>query len=185
MRSDLQQLVESVEHARDNLLASVATLTETQGAFQPSPDQWSVAQILEHLYLAELGGITKMWAALNDFRAGKRWSEALPNRGKSIDAIVAATWKPREAAPPVATPHFGGPLTAWCAALRLLPALLRALADELEGQPLGEIVFPHFLCGPLDVHQRLEFLRFHIERHTAQVSRVRGSHGFPAGGIPT
>jgi hypothetical protein len=41
-------------------------------------------------------------------------------------------------------------------------------------------VYPHFLSGPLDARQRLEFLRFHIERHTAQVWRVRSSHGFPS-----
>jgi len=51
--------------------------------------------------------------------------------------------------------------------------VLAALAVELDGKHLDSIVFPHFLCGPLDARQRLEFLRFHMDRHLAQIQAVR------------
>ena len=178
MATDVDALVLSVERARSALLESVVDLRDDQGAFKPSADEWSIAEILEHLFLAELGGITKVWAALDDLRAGKRWSGELPNRGKRIDEIIAATWRPKETAPPVATPHWGGPLAAWISAQRCLTQLLRDLATQLDGQSLDTIVFPHFLSGPLDARQRLEFLRFHIERHLEQVQRVRSHPSF-------
>lgn len=177
--SEVDDLVRSVERARAALLEGITGLRSEQGAFKPSPNEWSIGEIVEHLFLAEVGGITKIWAALDDFQAGKRWSGDLPNRGKRIDDVVATTWKPRESAPQVAAPHLGGPLAAWTSALRSLTGVLRDLGTALEGHRLDAIVFPHFLSGPLDARQRLEFLRFHIERHLEQVQRVRSHTSFP------
>ena len=38
----------------------------------------------------------------------------------------------------------------------------------------------HYLSGPLDAYQRLEFLRFHTDRHYDQVERLKRTEGFPA-----
>jgi hypothetical protein len=92
---------------------------------------------------------------------------------------VAETWKPAERAPSIATPSFGGPLGFWRSALRSLRPVLADLAKELEGGNLEEIVFPHFLSGPLDARQRIDFLRFHMARHTQQIERVLKDPSFP------
>jgi hypothetical protein len=173
------QLVADVEAARLALLDTIAPLTTTQGAFKPAPDEWSVAEVVEHLFLAEMGVITKIWTALEETRAGKTWTGDLPNAGLSIEQVVKRTWKEKEIAPPAATPHFGGPLFAWATAVRSLPPLLAALSVELENEQLERIVYPHFLSGPLDARQRLEFVRFHIERHHLQVRRITSHPGFP------
>jgi hypothetical protein len=120
------------------------------------------------------------WAAVDGLRAGRAWAEALPNRGKRIEDVVATTWKPKEVAPPIATPHIGGPLEFWLSATRSLSDILADLGAQLEGVNLEEVVFPHYLSGTLDGRQRLEFLRFHIDRHLGQIGRVRTSAGFPA-----
>ena len=43
----------AVERTRTALLESVADLRDDQGAFKPSAHEWSIAEILEHLFLAE------------------------------------------------------------------------------------------------------------------------------------
>ena len=177
--TDGARLIGDVERARAALLGSVERLTDVQAGFKPGEGEWSVVEVVEHLYLAELSGVGKIWAALDAFRAGNAWTEPLPNRGKSIEAIVAATWKAREVAPPIATPHIGGPLEFWLSATRSLRHILADLGVQLGDTRLGEVVFPHFLCGPLDAGQRLEFLRFHIERHARQIARIRAGEGFP------
>lgn len=179
MASEVESLVQAVEEARRALLATVSSLSADQASFSPA-NGWSINEILEHLYLAEISGVTKIWSASDDHRAGKSWVGDSTNRGKSIEQVVDETWKEREEAPPIATPHIGGPLACWVAALGSLTPVLAQLARQLEGQPLDEIVFPHFLSGPLDARQRLEFLRFHLERHATQVERVRRDPGFPA-----
>ncbi|WP_185731553.1 hypothetical protein [Larkinella rosea] len=35
------------------------------------------------------------------------------------------------------------------------------------------IIHPHPISGPLDIHQRFAFLRFHIDRHRNQVTDLR------------
>lgn len=172
-------LILSVEKSRAALLNSVAGLSEAQANFRPAEGQWSVVEILEHLYLAEVSGVTKIWAALDGLRAGRVWTEGLPNRGKSIEDVVASTWKAKEVAPPIATPHIGGPLEFWVSATRSLPGILSELGGRLDRVNLEEVVFPHYLSGPLDARQRLDFLRFHIERHADQIARVRTSASFP------
>ena len=69
---------------------------------------------------------------------------------------------------------------SWVSALRSFAPVLRDLGAQLESQPLADIMFPHFLSGPLDARQRLEFLRFHIEQHLQQVQRVRAAPAFPS-----
>ena len=51
--------------------------------------------------------------------------------------------------------------------------LLAALGDELERLDLETVVFPHFLCGPMDARQRIVILRFHMDRHVEQIERTR------------
>jgi hypothetical protein len=175
----VHQLVESVEHARDAVIGAVRNLRPDQATFKPSPDEWSIVENIEHLYLAELSGLTKIWAAARQVRAGVDWTDPRPNHGRSIEDVVATTWKPKEVAPGIATPHIGGPLEAWISSLQSLRGVLADLAKELDGLDLERIVFPHYLSGPLDGRQRLEFLRFHMERHLEQIRRLQSGPAFP------
>lgn len=179
MGVEAARLAEAVETARDALLATVASLSDAQASWKPAPDVWSVTENVEHLFLAELSGTTKIWAAREETHAGRGWIGELPNAGLPIEAIVAATWRAHEQAPAIATPHIGGPLAAWRVNLRALRTPLASLADALDDDDLSQIVFPHFISGPLDARQRLAFLRFHIDRHHAQILRLFDSAGFP------
>ena len=179
MQTEVGRLIALVERERASLLDLVEPLDETQCAFRPTLAQWNVVEVLEHLYLAEIGGIAKIWAALLDVRAGRPWGGAMPHKGRSIEDVIDRTWKAKEVAPPVATPHIGGPKAAWVSALRSLTSPLRDLAGELQDEELDQVVFPHALSGPLDARQRLEFLRFHMERHSAQIHRIRTHAEFP------
>lgn len=176
----LYALIDGIERTRDRLVDAVKDLRPDQAAFKPSSDTWSIVENVEHLYLAEISGVTKIWAAANQARSGARWSDARPNDGQSIETVVERTWKAQEVAPPIATPHIGGPLSVWVSCLKSLRPVLADLARELDGIELESIVYPHYLSGPLDGRQRLEFLRFHMERHLAQIERVRAHPQFPA-----
>ena len=175
----IDELVVSVERARNAVIDSVRNLRPDQATFKPSPDDWSIVENVEHLYLAEISGLTKIWAAALQVRAGVAWADTRPNHGKSIEDVVATTWKAKETAPGIATPHIGGPLEAWVSSLRSLQSVLADLAKELDGLDLEAVVFPHYLSGPLDGRQRLEFLRFHMERHLQQIRRLQSHPAFP------
>lgn len=173
-----------VEQARHTYLASVRYLTTAQGDFRPAMlagASWSIAEVTEHLVHAEHGGVLCIWKAAAAERTGEPiWSEASVNQGLSIEEVVARTWRPRETAPEGAAPRMGGPLGYWIAALSNAQSLLPPLTAVLDGLDGSTVIFPHPISGPLDVRQRLEFLRFHLDRHRGQVEAIKGNPAFPA-----
>jgi hypothetical protein len=176
----MDHLIADVERARARYLSLVETLSFTQGDFSPAADTWSIARITEHLVHAEQGGINLIWRAAEGIRRGTPvWTGESPNAGLSIEEVVQRTWRPRENSPESAVPRVGGPLAYWVAALRGCAQLLSALKRALEGLHLDQVIYPHALSGPLDARQRLEFLRFHIDRHHAQAERIVAAPGFP------
>ena len=179
MSGEAGRLVEAVELARDGVLAAIDGLTDQQAQFRPAEGEWTVAETVEHLYLAEMSGVSKIWSAADALRLGRRWAGDTPHRRKHIEEIIAVTWRAKEQAPPIATPHIGGPIRFWRSAFRSLAPVLTSLAAALDGLNLEEVVSPHSISGPLDGRQRLEFLRFHIERHLLQIRRIEGADGFP------
>jgi hypothetical protein len=172
LRSTAERIRE-VGFARERLLALISGLTQEQATWKASPEEWSVLENLEHVTLAEITGIAKIWQAAEGVRSGKPvFSGDHTNRGLSIEEVVARTWKPREVAPPIATPHIGGTLAYWVSYSRACQRVLEDLGAVTEGVNLEDAVYPHFLSGPLDAGQRIDFLRFHLERHQRQIERT-------------
>jgi hypothetical protein len=175
----IDALLSEVSQARQRALGAVAHMSAEQSSAKPGPVDWSVNEILEHLVLAEQSGVSKIWAAADGFRCGKPvWSGDHTNKGLEIDEVIARTWKEKEVAPPIATPHIGGPKEYWMECLQSCQPLLVKLGSRLDGLDLEEVIFPHFISGPLDAKQRLQFLRFHIDRHIVQIKRIETSEAF-------
>lgn len=176
----LDQLIQQTEQSRDQFLACVANLTFAQATFQPNPNTWSILAITEHIVRAEQSGVMGMWKALDGIRNSTPvWSGEPIHRGLSIEEIVARTWQAKEKVPDIAAPIWGGSLSYWIAMLKAQRVLLQELVAALDGYDLETILFPHPISGPLDVRQRLEFLRFHLDRHRAQVEQVKLHPDFP------
>ena len=162
------------------MIRAVEGISPTQATFRPAPDEWNILENLEHIALAEYSGVSKIWAAIEGVRLGTPvFTGEHTNRGLGIEEIIARTWKPKEAAPPIATPHVGGTLRYWIEFLRACQTVLEKTEGELTGLAPETVVFPHFLCGPLDAKQRFDFLSFHTDRHTAQIGRIKAAPGFP------
>jgi DinB superfamily len=177
-----QDLINKVAEARRKVIATIANLTPAQASFKPVPEEWSVLENIEHVVLAEISGVSKIWQAADSFREGTPvFTGVHTNHGLSIDEVVARTWKPKEIAPPIATPHIGGPLQYWITYCESCQSVLDRLGTALHGLDLQQVIFPHFLSGPLDARQRLEFLRFHLDRHRAQILRLLDHESFPSG----
>ena len=88
----LHGLIDAIERARDSVITAVKDLRPDQATLKPSPETWSIAENVEHLDLAEVSGVTKIWAAANQVRSGSRWSDARPNDGQSIETVGANSY---------------------------------------------------------------------------------------------
>lgn len=169
----IEILLRAISVARQNYLEKVNQLTEQQAQWKPSPDVWNAVQITEHLFWAEQGGILSIWKALQAKSEGKVvWEGERIHAGKTMETIIEQTWKEKEEVPVVAAPRLGGPIAYWKAMLLSLEQVLTELEKELLEDDLATMTPPHPISGPFDIHQRLEFIRFHLERHLGQLLEI-------------
>lgn len=174
-------LIEQVGHARKHFIAAASGLSPQQAAFKPDEDTWSITDNVEHMVWAEMGGINGIWKTWEAMKAGKPiWTGEAIHHGLPIEKIIELTWQPKEKVPEIAKPRWGGPVEYWIAALQNNQHLLEALERVLRHEDLEKIIYPHVLSGPLNVIQRMEFLRFHLERHQKQIAGVKSHRNFPA-----
>lgn len=134
----------------------------------------------EHMVWAEQIGICGMFTAIDGVKKDAPiWEGSSPNDGLSIEEIVENTWKPKEKVPKVAEPRWGGTISYWISSLKNCSFLLLELQQQSQSIDLEKAIYPHPISGPMNVIQRLEFLRFHLERHEAHIERVKAHSNFP------
>lgn len=176
----LKTLIESVEVARQAFIEEASNLTFAQIHFKPAADAWSILQNVEHIVRAEQSGVFGLFKAIDGYRRNDLvWSGVPIHRGLSIEEVIAKTWQVKEQVPEIAAPIWGGSLNYWLTLLQAQTGLLKGLGEHLEGLDLEEIIFPHPISGPLDAGQRVDFLRFHLERHQKQIQNVKTHLDFP------
>lgn len=179
--NQMKTLIHDVERAREQFIQAASGLSQEQSQFKSSSDVWSVAENVEHLVWAEMGGINGIWKTVNALKKNTPlWTGEAVHHGLSIQQIIEKTWRPKEEVPEIAKPRWGGPVEYWIAALRNCKPLLESLAEQLEGFDLEKIIYPHIISGPLNVIQRMEFLSFHMNRHQQQIEKNIKLHpGYP------
>lgn len=169
----LQKLIQDVWIARTLYLDKIADVSEVQSKWKPDPETWNIIEITEHLFWAEQGAIVGMWKTLHAIRDGNMIrTYASIHKDMSIEKIIDITWQPKEKVPAVAAPRLGGPLPFWKLSLHSMQDALGAFSQDLKEDELRLQAHPHPISGALDFQQRLEFLRFHINRHNEQASQL-------------
>lgn len=169
----VQNLIAQVSEARSQYLHLISAVDELQAEWKPGKEAWNVIEITEHLFWAEQGALNGMWKTLFAIRNGSLTkSYDFIYRNLSIEEIINLSWKEKETAPAVAAPRIGGTLAFWSVSLRSLQFILEEFGKEIKEDELRLQAHPHPISGPLDFQQRIEFLRFHINRHHHQVTEL-------------
>lgn len=188
--SGVPELIAGVVTARRRLAIATDRLTVEQGAFRAEPDDWSIRAVIEHLVLASHSGINMVWQAVEGLERGQpTWTGEHSNRGLSIEDIVERTWpvvdrgpltvRTSLKAPALADPKDHGPLDFWLVSLEALQLPMERLGDRLIGVDLEAVIFPHFMCGPMDARQRFEFLSWHMLHHLQQIEEIKADDRWP------
>jgi hypothetical protein len=100
--AQVESLIARVVQARSQVLDAVLGVSPHQDAWKPAPTEWAIAECVEHLVVAEQGGVSGTWAAVEGLRAGNPvWKGELIHRGLTIEEVVRRpgplTSKPRTA----------------------------------------------------------------------------------------
>ncbi len=155
------------------LLAAVAEVPEPVRELRPQPDEWSVAEVLEHLYRAERGIAKVIGQALEKAKVeglGPEWESG--SLLGSLDRYGLPRRATRVPSPEFVLPR--GKLTSAqaLAALAESRGSLRAAVHSGDGLALGTLSYPHAILGPLTLYQWILFVGQHEARHALQILEI-------------
>ena len=170
--------LKSLQATHDAFLKSIEGLSEKQWRFKPAPDRWSVAEVSEHITIAEssIFGLVQSKFMTSPADSAKRAEVA----GK--DEIVLM--KVPDRSHKVQAPEFLKPTSRWATEAELIKAFedsrqvtmdyIRTTNDDLRDH-FG----PHPVLGMLDAYQWILLISAHCERHTRQIEEVKADPNFP------
>ncbi len=155
------------EIAREELLKSVEGLSDEQLNRVVEEGNWSIAQILEHLYLTE-GTVGKLIQRElqkdNKQPADEKPVHLTVNRSQKFNA-------PSYLVP--STNHKS--LEEMKEKLNQSRSQLMAVVDDVDDTTLQNKSYLHPAFGTLNLKQWYEFIGYHERRHIAQIEEVKAS----------
>lgn len=174
--ADRDRALQYLESTKKNILEATAGLSQAQWNFKPTPDRWSIAQVMEHI------------AASEDFIREKLLKDKVmiappgkPGRDvRQIDQAVVTmipdrTHKAQAPEPLVPTNRFGSPngsLKHFVESRAATEQFLRTatgLRDHVMNGPVGR----------MDGYEFILFIAAHSERHTKQINELKADPNFP------
>jgi len=162
-----------LQETRDALVDSVVGLSARQWEFKPSPDCWSISEIVEHVVIIE-GRVHAIVGRMADApEPPADWDQA------QVDAQVLREVPSRSTkvqAPPAVRPTQSWSRTE---ALERFFKNREQTIQLLSSPALRGHVLPHPVMGPWDGYQWLVAAGAHGVRHTGQILEVKESRNFP------
>jgi uncharacterized damage-inducible protein DinB len=169
--------LQQFQTTRDNFLKSIAGLSEKQWTFKSAPDRWSVAEVAEHITVAEstiFGLVQKMMQS----PAAPEKRELVKGKDQMIlQRMVDRSHKAQ-------APEILRPTGRWATEAELTKAFeasRKANMDYIKttNDDLRDHFFDHPVFGTLDGYQWLLLLSAHSARHTEQIEEVKADPNFP------
>lgn len=152
------------EWIREELIHTVAGLSDEQLNAHPEEGRWSVAQVMEHLYLME-GSITK---GISHTLASE---ESRPAEDKPISATLNRDIK-------VKAPSFVEPSDSFRSLSELKEMLSESrnrfnqVVEQADPSELEQKSFPHPMFKNLSLKQWISFVGLHEKRHLMQIEEL-------------
>lgn len=151
-----------VDEGHVTLLDAIAGLSEAQAVYKPSPDEWSMLELMSHVVSAKQ--IVAMLApSLGDGRLP-------PGFGPAIETEAAQDG--------VTVTRFATLAVARAAADEAHQSLI-AFVRRLDGDVNTDLTFKHFVFGDHNSREWCVFQRLHDDNHAPQARAIRASTGFP------
>lgn len=170
-RKDLLTLFDKMENERLELLQGLDSYSEELLGKKPSPDRWSVTEVVLHLSKAEEGALKYMKIKL-EHGGHKKATFGSWLKQKLLNFAIALPIKYK--APNVIKLDETGTIT-FSEAVANWEDIRKALRKEYETIEEGIIdheLFKHPAAGKLSILQSVKFMRGHVQRHKGQIEKT-------------
>jgi hypothetical protein len=173
------EILEAIDETRSRVQKKVEGLSPTQEQFRPTPDAWSIAEIIEHLSIIERQ-LSRLFAMMvkKAEASGIETHAGQSFRPFSLDQFVERSLKEKYTAPETVRPSGNVPVADSLAKMRSSRTLLHELRPKLESIDLSSMTYPHPAFGPLNLYQWLALIGMHEDRHLRQIESAMSSPEF-------
>jgi hypothetical protein len=152
----------AVQEGHDHVLRNIDGITDTQAAWKPAPDEWSIIETMAHIVT-----VKRVTVALTTHLGA---GDMPPGFGTHLEK--------EESQDGVTLAKFETITEARESAQSAHDELL-ALINQIDGMN-RDVRFKHFFFGPMNAREWACFQRIHDGDHFPQLENVRLSPGFPA-----
>ena len=171
MHKKLAVRFQDLEHSRHALLVLTEGYSQQQLLFNPTDNQWSMAQVMKHLVMTETQILQYV---LRRIEKGNLHQATYKSWVRYILVKLALRYRKKIKAPKQveAPPKVLNPIQVreeW-------EQLRKQWATMLEKMPTDVInknVFRHPLAGDMSISHTLGFMNEHVRHHIAQIQRIR------------
>ncbi len=177
-QAERELALKEFQKTHDNFIKSISGLSQKQWTFKPAPDRWSVAEVSEHIAVAE-----SMIAQLVHGKVMQ--SPATPemrDQVKGKDEMILTRMVDR--GHKAQAPEMLRPTGRWASEAELIKAFEDARKSNEDyirttNDDLRDHFFSHPVFGPLDGYQWMLLISAHSARHTEQIEEVKADPNFP------
>ena len=175
MLPELGRWFDELEEARRKFLHPVEALSLRQQEFRPSPDSWSLVQVVHHVMLVERESVRFIQGGREP--GARRLKHAVLSAGVRLVLSTGLRVKvPVDAIKPKEDLSLEEVASRW----QEIRGDLRAYLERIPEEELERLVFRHPIAGPFNIVQTLGFLAGHLRHHARQLRRIRKAAEFPS-----
>ncbi|MFB3144674.1 MAG: DinB family protein [Candidatus Methylomirabilales bacterium] len=170
LMGNIDQILRHLDETRSRLLDEVADLDADQFRRQPSPTEWSAAQVLDHLALVE-SQLSRHFRAMVEGKVPT--TVRMVDRLRRLPPRLAAYRLIKAQNPRSVTPGDVQPKEQLLARLAQSRVDLKALIAETRERELSKLRFAHLALGGFNLYEWFAFIGYHEERHRKQIVEIK------------
>lgn len=154
----------NLDRTRKELLMLISDCSDEVINKRIHPEKWTIAQVLEHLYLVERG----MALAI---RQGLK-SEDHPTPIKPLDSLLDRSTKINAPTNVIPNPEYQTKASVLSMLTKSRSSLLSVIERIEEPSYLIQKSITHPIIGQMNLRQAIEFIALHEQRHMEQIKEI-------------
>lgn len=173
----IADILAAQRRAHDRFSTAVSGLNEAQLHFRPAAEEWTIAEIAEHVSIVN-GGMLRITHKL------LKLAEAEP-AAPAADLSLGYTFPadnppPKFQAPDGVRPKGGVSIPDALANIQKSLDGFDEIRARLEAVDLSKHEFPHPALGPITAYRWMILMGEHQDLHRRQIERIKAAAGYPA-----
>ena len=177
--AERQQLVEKLDASQRKLFAALQGVSEVQWHWKPAPDKWSIAEVADHIDLAEIKTPQLVHGMATNAPATPEKKGEVSGKDERVASEIPDRTQHR-----MMRPDFLAPTDRWPNPAALEKDFLANRAKTIAyvkttQDDVRSHMAPHPEMGLMDGYQWLLLIAAHDERHTAQILEIKAMPGYP------